>query len=706
LGYTAPDHYNASRELARLNTTTTTDIQPRSSGSLEDGRSWIAALLTSVVFVAWLIGGALGIVYLLFYTAAVAIGLPLGFLLFGRRHAAGWIAGAIIGYAISAMAMWVPIALGVPEPAAFVAAWALAGGLAAAAAGRGPQALIALPPWTARDTKALILVLLLVPAVFALPYRNLGARDDAGTRYYRAYFTADFVWHTALTAELTKFSMPPRNPYLSHRPMHYYWTYFLVPAAMVELSPGTTGDVQRALKIGALGTGVLFAAAIFAAAWVAVPVALAAAVGTTLAVTAASAEGAYVVLDLLWRNASFDSLRLVNIDAITAWHFQGLRVDSLVRSMWYNPQHSMSAALGMLVFPVLAAGRAAMPLTVVLLTGVALAGSTALNPLIGAMFSLVYGATALLTAFGTSDPLRYILRASAAALPVGLALSWTGYNEMVEGAGNVVQFGVSEAAAQAPITTLLLSIGPILLPGLCALWPIWRIPRAVWAPIITLGLSILLFYFVALTVESSYVGFRAGQLMQICLAVLVARTFASLIRAGRLTAVGVGLLMLIGGAGLPTTVVDLYNAQDIANRAMGPGFRWTFTVTAAEQEAFDWIRRQTPADAVVQMNAQARHPESWSLIPTFAQRRMAAGLPISMISIPDYEHTSLMVHEVYTGVSAVEAHRVAGALGIDYLFVGPVEREDMGTAARAKFENAAYFEQVFRNSEVTIYAVR
>lgn len=132
--YTPPDHYNARPGLARLNASTTRDMQPKGSDRLEDSRMWIAALLTAVAFVACLIGGAVGVVYLLAYTAAVAIGLPLGFLLFGRGHAVGWIAGAILGYAISAMAMWVPIALGVPEPAAFVAAWPLAGGLAAAAA--------------------------------------------------------------------------------------------------------------------------------------------------------------------------------------------------------------------------------------------------------------------------------------------------------------------------------------------------------------------------------------------------------------------------------------------------------------------------------------------------------------------------------------------------------------------------------------------
>ena len=69
------------------------------------------------------------------------------------------------------------------------------------------------------------------------PYANLGRADAEGNRYYRAYFTADFLWHSALAFELGKFSLPPRNPYLAPRAMNYYWTYFLLPALPPRLVP-------------------------------------------------------------------------------------------------------------------------------------------------------------------------------------------------------------------------------------------------------------------------------------------------------------------------------------------------------------------------------------------------------------------------------------------------------------------------------------
>ena len=54
-------------------------------------------------------------------------------------------------------------------------------------------------------------MLLLVPVLMGPPYRNLGRADATGNRYYRAYFTADFVWHSALAYELGKFSLPPQQ---------------------------------------------------------------------------------------------------------------------------------------------------------------------------------------------------------------------------------------------------------------------------------------------------------------------------------------------------------------------------------------------------------------------------------------------------------------------------------------------------------------
>ena len=185
--------------------------------------------------VLWISSGAAGLLYLPLYALAVLPGLPLGFALFGRRHGAGWIAGALLGYGLTQLTLWAVIVSGYASGLLAVAAWAgLCGLTVTVARAAGPRPAIDMPSWTRVDTHALLLVLLLVPALMGPPYANLGRADAQGNRYYRAYFTADFVWHTALAYELGKFSLPPRNPYMAPKAMNYYWTYFLLPATVAE----------------------------------------------------------------------------------------------------------------------------------------------------------------------------------------------------------------------------------------------------------------------------------------------------------------------------------------------------------------------------------------------------------------------------------------------------------------------------------------
>src|SRR5688572_5781203 len=173
----------------------------------------IVAICTGIVAV--IIAGPWALAYLPLYVLATAPGWLLGRALFGR-HPAAWVAGALLGYAITCVAFWAVLALHIPSAVTFVFAWALLSAVTWIVI-RTKEPFITLPPWSAPDARTLVLLLLLVPAVFVLPYKNLGARDAEGNRFYRAYFTADFIWHMALTAELTKYAMPPINPYVGDR---------------------------------------------------------------------------------------------------------------------------------------------------------------------------------------------------------------------------------------------------------------------------------------------------------------------------------------------------------------------------------------------------------------------------------------------------------------------------------------------------------
>ena len=203
-----------------------------------------------------------------------------------------------------------------------------------------------------------------------------------------------------------------------------------------------------------------------------------------------------------------------------------------------------------------------------------------------------------------------------------------------------------------------------------------------------------------------YVGWRAGHLMFIAFAPLVGFAVQELWSGGRLTrlatfAVG-GLLAL---AAAPMTAIDLYNTQDTSNQTLGPGFRWTVVLTPDELEAMQWIKRTTPPDALVQIEPNARSREMWAYIPAFAERRMVAGLPISMIPLHPYEVASARVREVFLQKEPVKAYWEARDQRFDYLFVGSVERKAYPHLEPLLDTVPHWFRPVFRNPTVTIYHV-
>jgi len=670
-------------------------------------RNLAAGLALLTLASAWTVGdGAAGIIYIAFYALASAAGLPLGFMLFGREQPAGWAAGALIGYVLTAVGIWAAIIAGVPSDLSFTLAW-LAIGCATWAVGRrhdGP--LISLPPWNASANAALALVLVLTLALAVPPFARVGERDEAGNRYYRAYFTADFVWHTALTSELAKFSMPPRNPYLASEPIHYYWTYFLLPAAVSQAGPPPVRNVQPCLKVNAVLTGLLLMSSVFMLAWTATRRPWVTAAAVSLALLAGSFEGTYEIYRLWSRGQSLAELKDTNIDAITDWHFGGHRIDGLPRCLWYVPQHSMAYALGLVALTAASESGAAGSLTAVVLQGLALGGAVAINPFVGGIFALVWGLATVLDAFRRPAPALVIVRHAVAAIPVALALSWCVASRMVEGAGGLLEFGLSGASLHSPLWTLFLSLGPVLLPVLAACALVRQDTLRPLAPAILLSATALaVMFLVRLRVDVAWVPFRAGQMFLVAAPALIGHALAVAWQRPALRLVAAASIAILFVLGLPTTIVDAYNAQDITNKSLGAGFHWTVVLTPEQQQALTWIKRTTPRDAIVQAEPEGRGREEWSLIPSFGERRMAGGLPISLLNVPAYQQTSDRIKTMFETNDAKQAQTIARDLHIDYVYVDELDRQRYpGTA---KFDSSPdQFAPTFKRGTVGVYQVK
>jgi hypothetical protein len=664
---------------------------------------WTAAALLggSTIGALWMAAGLVGLMYPVVFAAAALPGIPIGIALFGRRHPAAWVGGALIGYGLTQLALWAVIAGRAASPAAFIVAE-----LVLMAATWWVSRLIAdrpaIPslPWSASDLRGLLLVLILVPVLMGITYRNLGRADAEGNRYYRAYFTADFVWHAALAYELGKFSLPPRNPYLAPRPMNYYWTYFLLPSSAARAVPSYTPEPF--LKANAMLVGLLMLGALTILVRTAASSAAAACMAVVLTLVAASAEGLYAIVDLVARGRPMAALLITNVDAITSWAFGGLRIDNIPRSLWYTPQHTTSIALGLTALTIaVLAGAFARPAAIVG-AGLALGLSTTMNPLLGAACAMIYGAAVTLDAVGKPGAIRAIVKHAVAALLVVAAVAWGAASRVMEGAGSALEIGFEGFSTHSPVVTLLLSLGPVLVPAIpgvlrprtdCA-------RRAIVVASTGIALGLFLLYFVRIS-EASWVGFRAGQILLVSIPLLLARTFDWLPKRPAIV-----VAALIFAIGVPTTAIDTYNAQDIDNRRPGPGFRWTLWTTPPQQEAFAWLRSHTSDSDIVQMEPIVRAREHWTLIPTFAGRRMAAGQPISLLPLPEYKERSEQVRTIFATTNAVQANDIARKLHIDYLYV---DREDLTAypeGTRKFDEHPVYFEPVFKNAEVRIYRIR
>ncbi len=663
------------------------------------------ALALGIAIVLITLGGTNSLAYAALFLLATAPGLPLGFVLFGRRHAGSWIAGALLGYAASCLVVWLAIFTHHASTLVFSLLWltalVLSVGISRVIPLRGKAALVTLPAWTTRDTTALLLVLLLVPILVGRPFARIGSVDENGDKRYRAYFTADFVWHTALTAELKKHDQPPVNPYLAPEPIHYYWTYFLVPAAA---GPMAGADVELSLKVNAVGTALLLVASAFLAAWAALPAyAFAVAGALAIVILAASAEGLAAIAYVIQQGQGLGGLRNLNVDALSRG-VGGLRIDNLPRAMWYTPQHSMSYALGLAALPVAIVGGLDAGLVAIGIAGLVLGASVAMNPFVGGLLCAVYGFTVLGRWWRLRGPFIPVVRHAVAIVPVLAALGWASVNKVAEGAGGTLHFGLTGPAANAPLIAFALSFGPLLPLIVLGLLPQRRVALSdIWPALSGIVLVVLVMHLVTMTVDEFWIGFRTGHLFFVLVPAVIVRGLLWLRdqSSRQLAGLVVAAVLL---AGLPTTIIDAFNAQDVENTNEGIGLQWTLHLTPEQQAGLAWLRANTPPTAIVQAEPLVRGRDAWSLIPSFAERRMAAGEPISLLHVPDYDSKSDQVQRIYAYADAKQAWDAARELGIEYLWLDRTDRE--AYLNTAKFgDHPEFFAPVFTGGDVAIYQV-
>ena len=618
---------------------------------------------------------------------------------------ASWLAGAAWGYALSSLGLLALWAGGLRHLIVLTIAPPLVGTLLIVPVRRLTGAFT-VPQFSRADLGAVALVLLAVPAVVGLPYAHIGEDLPEG-RAYRAYFTADFVWEVAVVAELAKGDMPPQNPYYLDDDLHYYWLMHLLPAVQHRAFDGTP-TADQLLLVNALWSALAFAAFwyFFVRHFVSSP--WAAALACVFVLFCTSLEG----IDRIWyhwmRDIPFGNLRNSNIDAVTDWDHQGMRADGLHRLLLYQPQHQMGYLLGLSAMLLLSQARDASRWTVYAVVGAFLATCMLFSTVASLMMGLMCGAYAAWRLVRGRAWRSILPAAAAAAAPMfaGLAIvSLLGY---LDTGGQLLAFGVNPKSTHRILWISFLSFGPVLVGALIgAALAAWARTISSFSPLwFVLAVCVSFYFFVDLPDSPNSIGWHAAKVGLVAFTPLVGYGFhEAWRRRGWIRAAVVPAMLALGLAGLPTVVIDVYNNQDVWNRARGPAFRWTVLLSPGELEGLEWIKRGTFKTARVQAEPVVRGRDTWAFIPAFAERRMAAGLPLSMIPLAKYEAANERIKRLYQSTSADAAHEAALAHCIDYLVVGPPER-----ATYPQFEplldgDRARFIPAFRNGTLTVYYV-
>lgn len=560
-----------------------------------------------------------------------------------------------------------------------------------------------LPAAEPGDAVALALLTLLVPLVVALPFAHVGDITGAG-QAYRAYFTADYIWRRAVVIELAKGASLPVNVFFNGDVLHYYWMPHILNGVQYRFA-GAWASLDELLLIHSIAIDLFFVAFLYGMARLFRVRPWAAAVGVAFVILSTSFEGIYILFDLSSKSAPLAAIRNLNIDAISRWNFGGIPIDGLQRVLFYQPHHIVGYTIGLIGLLALAVRTRATDGAAFAVSGVCLGLSIAISSFAGLMVTSAAILFELIGVLRTLDIKRGIIHAVAAGIPLGAAVGVVFALGYVDRSGSVVELTVNQTAVHRFFWVTFLSCGPVLIAAALAL-PAIRSGKRGLAVLGALAVTSMFFYFFVNVRDHQdvYVGWRVGHFMFMAAAVVIG-VLVEWIAASASTSQPflIAALLIAFVAGLPTTVIDIYNTQDISEHGNAPYF--TLMLRPDELQAFDWIKKNTRSDATFQVDPIIRADDGWAYLPAFAERRMAIGFPISMIPLAKYQQGSAEIAKLFDE-SPLAAYERAVRAHVNYVLIGPPERK-AHAGVEDRFNSIPnQMPLAWKNATISIYEVR
>ena len=372
---------------------------------------------------------------------------------------------------------------------------------------------------------ALAALLLIVPIVAGLPFAHVGEITGEG-QFYRAYFTADYVWRRAVVAELAKGAFLPVNPYFQGDALHYYWMPHVLTAVQYRFAEAWA-TLDELLLVRSVFIDAFFVALLYGTVRMFGVRPWASAAGVAFVIVSSSFEGLYALYDFWSNGAPLAAVRNLNIDAISRWYMHGIPIDGLQRLLFYQPHHAVGYAMGLLGLYSVSHRARPRDAAAMFVSGLLLALSILISSFAGLMFTAAAALFEGVAVVRTLDWRRAIAHALAAGIPLAIGTALVFALGYVDTGGSVVAFGLNRLATQSFWLVTTLSFGPVLIISAAAIALAVSAKRSGLGVFAALAGACVIFYFFINVRDHQdvYVGWRVGHLLFMAAAVLAGIVF-------------------------------------------------------------------------------------------------------------------------------------------------------------------------------------
>ena len=540
--------------------------------------------------------------------------------------------------------------------------------------------------WLDDDTAELNVWLIASSALLVLasgPFAHIADPTNDGFAFVR-YFNFDFLHHAAIAAELSR-SVPPVNIYFAGEPMHYYWFSHTLPSAIKQLT-GVTGiaALSSVLPLNVL----LFTGALLGTARVYLPLRQT----RVAAVAVGLFSYSYVGFLFFLRELGPAQFRTLLPDYTLLSH-------SWFRDFLFEPHALTALTLCLFALFVMTDWSDSQTTRSRILFGMVLGLAMVTDSFVGGVLALWVSALCLWRALKAGSITSLIPWLTSAA--VALALVGFAYAIQLLPPGQQPMVLRIHSVAKIAPAYLIAELGPIFLLGAMGLFLAWRSrTKHLDALVILLGVSLFISFFVQLPVDDVIALRKATKVVQIPL--VIASGFFLLWawpkqRWIRWTAVAVAC------SGLVSLASDLAFLCRVVPVPSG-----TTVVSKHEFAAYDWIRKSTPSDAVIQVFGAARPGQTirstMSVVPTSLTERRALFAnyehPYLLLVDEDSLNRRLRVLENLFTARGADAARLIAELPPHYLIVDESQGLDL-TGVR-DLERSGVLVTVFSSGPVSV----